>query len=61
MSDEFGLQYAHDTETRCSMAANNCTVHVNAGCLVVQMPELFRHVTETQPFEMIVVDVPKAK
>ena len=58
LTDEFGLRYEHEWRTECT--ARDCTTHVNAGCLVVQMQELFRFLAETRPFETYVVTLPGA-
>ena len=40
--------------------ARDCTTHLNRGCLVVQLQELFRYLSETRPYETYVVTLPDA-
>lgn len=57
LTDEFDLAYEHEWQQRCCEETRNCTLQVNKGCLVVQLQELFRYLTQTRPFEMYVVNL----
>lgn len=57
LTDEFDLAYEHEWQQRCCEETRNCTLQVNKGCLVVQLQELFRYLTQTKPFEMYVVNL----
>ena len=58
LTDEFGLQFEFEWQQRCSTAKRNCTMHVNTGCIVVPVQELFRYLTQTKPFETYVLTIP---
>jgi len=57
LTDEFDLAYEHEWQQRCCEETNTCALQVNKGCLVVQLQELFRYLTQTKPFEMYVVNL----
>lgn len=57
LTDEFDLAYEHEWQQRCCEETRVVTLQVNPGCLVVQLQELFRYLTQTKPFEMYVVNL----
>ena len=56
LTDEFQLRYEYDAKLVCN--ERDCKTFVNMGCLVVQLQELFRFLSETKPFETYVVTLP---